>query len=146
MATYYLYLWRRTWPFVTLFVLLYFFVCLRFIWKAHKTWRYERDAWGVMVLMLKGWVWAGVLIAYTLMFIQAEGDWFEKPLVIRGTLELKDVSEGRYRLAIQPGATTRETVFVNDVIFRSLKAGDEVKLTVLPIRREVTACEVIKRP
>lgn len=146
MLDFYGYLWRRTWPWATLFLLLWIFVLARLFWKARITWRHERDIWGFLVLMFKGGIWAGVLAAYSFLFFQAEGDWFAKPLVIRGTLESKDISNQRYVLTIQPSAEAVQTVFVNETVFLALQEGDELKLTVLPIRREAAACEVLKRP
>lgn len=149
MAEYYRYLWIRTWPAVTSLVLLWIFVVLRFGWKTRYTWRFERDAWGFLVLFSKGLVWAAVLAAGTFMFVRNEADWFAKPASYEGVIRSKEAENGHYLFRLDEGKSNMhpgggsEELAIDPVSYQLITVGEHVKVIYLPVRKETVSLQVL---
>jgi len=144
MADYYRYLWSTTWPYLIVLFLIYGVVFSRLGWKFFRTWRYARDAWGLLLWAVKALIWIGVLGAYTVLFLFSQPDWFHKPGIIQGSVQGKSFDSGSssYVLDIRSGAE-RKQFYVDYNVYEQLKVDDQVKLMYLPTRREVVRCELV---
>lgn len=149
MAEYYRYLWIRTWPAVIFLVLIWIFVVFRFAGKTRNMWRFERDAWGFLVLFSKGILWAAVLAAGTAMFILNEADWFAQPAACEGVIQSKEAVQGHCVFWVDEGKS-KETegnvvaeFSIDPVSYRLLSVGERVRLIYLPVRKETVSLQVL---
>ena len=144
MADYYRYLWSTTWPNVIILLLIWGVVLSRLAWKILKTWRYEHDAWGFLLLTGKTIIWVGVLGIYTQLLFSAQPDWLAQPGYIQGSVQEKSyISALRsYVLDIRSGSEQKQ-FYVDQNVYQQIKVEDQVRLMYLPGRREVVRCELV---
>ena len=144
MADYYRYLWSTTWPSLIVLFLIGGFILYRLGGKILKTWRYAQDAWGFLLLTGKVFMWAGVLIIYTKLLFLSQPDWWSKPGYIVGPVQGKTYNSALKSHLIEVGSgNEKKQFFVDKNVYDQLKVKDQVKLMVLPTRREVVRCEVV---
>lgn len=107
-------------------------------------WRYERDAWGFLLLTGKVLVWAGVLAIYTELLFFSQPDWLAQPGFIQGSVQGKAYDSGSrsYVLDVRSGSE-QEQFYVDQIVYEQIKVEDQVKLMYLPERREVVRCELV---
>jgi len=146
MADYYCYLWSTTWPNLIVLFLIWGVILTRLGWKFVVTWRYERDAWGFLLLTGKTLIWVGVLGVYTKLLLFSQPDWFAQPSYIQGAVLEKgyDSKLGSYILEVHNGSEQRQ-FYIDQNVYKQLKVKDQVKLMYLPVRREVVRCELMER-
>jgi hypothetical protein len=144
MADYYWYLWSTTWPNMVVLILIWVFIIASYGWKVIVTFRYERDAWGFLVLFGKTILWVGVLGIYTKLFFLTQPDWMAQPGFIQGFVLSKTFDSGThaYILEVRSGLEQKQ-LYVDENVYQTLKLEDQVKLMYLPIRQEVIRCERI---
>lgn len=144
MVEYYCYLWSTTWPNLILLFLIFGVVLFRLGWKFVSTWRYARDAWGLLLWAVKATIWVGVLGVYTELLLFSQPDWFHKPGIIQGSVQGKlfDSGSSSYVVDIRSG-TQRTQFYVDNYVYEQLKVDDQVKLMYLATRREVVRCELV---
>ena len=144
MLEYYRYLWSTTWPNLIVLVLIWGVVLSRMAWKFVGTWRWARDAWGFLVLIVKTLIWAGVLAIYTELLFYSQPDWLAQPGFIQGSVQGKayDSVSRSYVLDVRSGSEQKH-FYIDQNVYERLKLEDQVKLIYLPIRREVVRCELV---
>ncbi|MHB8073750.1 hypothetical protein [Desulfosporosinus fructosivorans] len=144
MADYYVYLWSTTWPYLLILFLIWMVVLSRFVWKFVVTWRYARDAWGFLLLVGKALIWIGVLVVYTKLLLYSQSDWFSQPGNILGVVEGKTYDPGSrtYTLDVRSGSIQNQ-FYVDNYVYVNVNIDDQVRLTYLPVRREVVRCELV---
>ena len=144
MADYYCYLWSTTWPNLIVLFLIWGVILNRLGWKFVGTWRYERDAWGFLLLTVKTLIWVGVLGVYTKLLLFSQPDWFAQPSFIQGSVLEKgyDSGLGSYILEVRNGSEQRQ-FNIDQNVYDHLKVEDQVKLMYLPVRRDVVRCELM---
>ncbi|MDQ7096204.1 hypothetical protein REC12_21645 [Desulfosporosinus sp. PR] len=142
MVDYYRYLWSTTWPNMVVLILIWIFVLFRIGGKVLRTFRYERDAWGFLVLFGKTVLLAGVLGIYTQLLFSSQPDWLAQPGFLQGLVQGKtfDSTSGTYSLEVRSGSEQQQ-LYVDKNIYENLKLEDQVKLMYLPVRKEVVRCE-----
>ncbi|WP_088187714.1 hypothetical protein [Desulfosporosinus sp. FKA] len=145
MAAYYRYLWSATWPSLIGLFLIWGLVLGRLGWKFRYTWRFEHDALGFIVFGLKVLIWAGFLGVYTELLLLSQPDWFKQPGVIQGSVMGKayDSRLGAYVLEVGDNKK-QQPFYIDHKAYEQIKLKDQVKLTYLPVRRDVVSCEVLK--
>ncbi|KLU60404.1 hypothetical protein CEB3_c32550 [Peptococcaceae bacterium CEB3] len=149
MAEYYRYLWLSTWPAVISLILVWLFVLFRLTGKARHTWRWERDAWGFLVLLGKSLVWIGVLAGCTAMFAMNDADWFRQPASCRGTVLSKEAAAGRYSVQIKEGEGKTDgkgpvlDLFLDPASYRLLSGGERVEAVYLPVAKETVFLRIL---
>jgi len=145
MLDYYCYLWSTTWPNLIVLFLIWGIVISRLVWKSVGTWRYEHDAWGLLLLTGKTFIWVGVLGVYTKLLLFSQPDWFAQPSYIQGSVLEKayDSRLGSYILEVRNGSEQRQ-FYIDQNVYKQLKVEDKVKLMYLPVRREVVRCELME--
>jgi len=144
MIDYYRYLWSTTWPNMIVLLLIWGVVLSRLGWKILKTWRYEHDAWGFLLLTGKTLIWVGVLVIYTQLLFLSQPDWLAQPGLIQGSVQEKTYDSGSrsYVLGIRSGSE-QEQFYVDQNVYEKIKVEDQVRLMYLPKRREVVRCELV---
>lgn len=144
MIDYYWYLWSTTWPNVIVLFLIWGVVLSRLSWKILKTWRYERDAWGFLLLSGKILTWVGVLLIYTVLFVSYQPDWLAQPGLFQGSVQGKayDSGSGSYVLDVSRGSEQKQ-FYVDQNVYMQIKVEDQVKLLYLPHRQDVIRCELV---
>ncbi|MGI6119357.1 MAG: hypothetical protein ACOYIB_02115 [Desulfosporosinus sp.] len=144
MVDYYIYLWRTTWPYLSMLVLIWGFILSRLVWKLVGTWRYAHDAWGFLVFAGKVLIWIWVLGIYTKLLLFSQPDWLSQPGFTQGFVQGKtyDSDTGTYVLDVVSGSVQNQ-FYVDHNVYEQLNIEDQVKLTFLPVRREVVRCELV---
>jgi len=109
-------------------------------------WRYERDAWGFLLLAGKTLIWIGVLASYTELLLFSQPDWFAQPSFMQGSVLEKTYDSGlrSYSLKIRNASEQRQ-FYIDRNTYEQLKVEDQVKLMYLPVRREVVRCELVEK-
>ncbi|WP_088228580.1 hypothetical protein [Desulfosporosinus sp. FKB] len=145
MAAYYRYLWSATWPNLIGLVLIWGVVLGRLGWKSRHTWRFEHDVLGFIVLGLKVLIWTGVLGIYTELLLLSQPDWFKQPGVMQGSVmgKVYDSRLGAYVLEVGD-KKKQQPFYIDQKAYGQIKLEDQVKLTYLPVRRDVVSCQVLK--
>ncbi|HEY8910307.1 MAG TPA: hypothetical protein VIM51_08510 [Desulfosporosinus sp.] len=146
MVDYYRYLWSTTWPNLIVLFSIGGFVLFRLGWKFVGVWRYERDAWGFLLLAGKTLIWIGVLASYTELLLFSQPDWFAQPSFMQGSVLEKTYDSGlrSYSLKIRNASEQRQ-FYIDRNTYEQLKVEDQVKLMYLPVRREVVRCELVEK-
>ena len=144
MADYYRYLWSTTWPNLIVLFLIWGVVFFRLGWKFVNSWRYERDAWGFLLLTGKTLIWVGVLGIYTELLLFSQPDWLAQPSFIQGSVLEKAYESGlrSYVLEVRSDSEPKR-FYIDQKVYEQLKVEDQVKLMYLPVRREVVRCELV---
>lgn len=144
MLEYYSYLWRTTWPNLSVLFLIWALVLSRLVWKFVVTWRYARDAWGFFLMTGKALIWLGVLGVYTELLFFSQPDWLAQPGSIQGSVQGKAFDPGSRSYVIDVRSGSVQTQYYVDFnVYKQLNIEDQVKLMYLPVRREVIRCELV---
>ena len=145
MLEYYGYLWSTTWPNLIGLILIWAMVLSRWVWKFVRTWRSARDAWGFLLLSGKTVIWVVVLATFTEILFFSQPDWLSPPRYILGSVAGKayDAGSKSYVLDVRIGSEQQQ-FYVDENVFEQLKLEAQVKLMVLPVRREVVRCELVE--
>lgn len=143
MLEYYSYLWSTTWPNLIVLLLIWVIVLFGLGWKFLDTWRFAHDAWGFLLLAVKTFIWAGVLVVYTKLLLFSQPDWFDRPGQIQGSVQGKAYDSGLslYILDLRIGSE-HEYFYIDQNVYEKVNVDDQVKLMYLPTRREVIRCEI----
>ena len=145
MLEYYSYLWSTTWPNLVVLFLIWGVVLSRMAWRFVDTWRYARDAWGFLLLVMKSLIWVGVLVIYTKLLFFSQPDWLAQPGYIQGSVQGKAYDSGSrsYVLDIRSSSEQKQ-LYIDQNVYEKIKLEDQVKLIYLPVRREVVRCELVE--
>lgn len=95
MLDYYYYLWSTTWPYLVVLFLLLLLLLAKLYRQLRRTWRYERDAWGFIVLAAKAALIIGVILIYGYMLLWPHRDWGEQPASFAGIIETIETEDGK---------------------------------------------------
>jgi len=144
MKDYYYYLWCTTWPYLVVLFLLIVFLVGRLFCQVRNTWRYERDAWGLIVLSGRTFIYIGTGLIYIYMLLFPQRDWFATPAVFEGVIEkVEPAAEWGYYLEVRDGEVLR-TFQIKTPTAGQLEKGDRIELEYLPYTGQVIKGEVAK--
>ncbi|NLM20160.1 MAG: hypothetical protein GX207_00215 [Peptococcaceae bacterium] len=142
---YYLYLFKISWPALSLFLAVYIFLILRLILAARNYYRRKTNR-RPFSLALRLVLTIGVLIIYTQLFTMHYGDWFCRPSFGQGLVTnlQQETGDGsaQYYVIIQNGEELLR-LSIDHNTYQKLQPNDFVQLSYLPLKKEVFYVRVL---
>ncbi|NLI92196.1 MAG: hypothetical protein GX434_08345 [Peptococcaceae bacterium] len=85
-----------------------------------------------------------VLSIYTNMFAASYGDWFNQPVIYRGTVESIHDKKENILLTVKNG-DEEITVLADETILKNIREKDLIEVAYLPGKNQVFRCTLLTR-